>query len=142
RPALSPNRCCLPTAGRVHCTIGCWTARVRSLPKSCSRIPIAFAFDSATPSISARRSSASGLIGNMPPPAIRMWENCSLVDESLSHLSCALSEGRRTGFYNAGAEVRLQLALASALMYAHGLAPEADAAWDLALTLADQGGDV
>jgi predicted ATPase/DNA-binding winged helix-turn-helix (wHTH) protein len=73
--------------------------------------------------------------------AIPMWENFSLVDESISRLSYALSEGRRTGFEDAGAEVRLQLALASALMYAGGLAPEADAAWDLALVLARQGGE-
>ena len=45
------------------------------------------------------------------------------------------------GFDDAGAEVRLQLALASAIMYARGLAPEADGAWDLALTLADRSDD-
>jgi predicted ATPase/DNA-binding winged helix-turn-helix (wHTH) protein len=70
--------------------------------------------------------------------AIPMWENFSLVDESISYLSYALSEGRRTAFDDAGAEVRLQLALASAIMYAGGLAPEADRAWDLALALAEQ----
>ena len=72
--------------------------------------------------------------------AIPMWENFSLIDESISHLSCALNEGRRTGFDAAGAEVRLQTALASALMYAGGLAHDADAAWDLALALAEQSG--
>ena len=67
-----------------------------------------------------------------------MWENFSLIDESISYLSYALSEGRRTAFDDAGAEVRLQLALASAIMYAGGLIPEADRAWDLALALAEQ----
>ncbi len=73
--------------------------------------------------------------------AIPMWESFSLVDESISHLSRALNEGRQTSFDGAGVEVRLQTALASALMYAGGLAPDAEAAWDLALALAEQSGE-
>ena len=73
--------------------------------------------------------------------AIPMWENFSLVDESISHLSRGLSEGQRSGFDSASADVQLQIGLASALMHAGGLATDADAAWDLALALAERSGD-
>jgi len=74
--------------------------------------------------------------------AIPMWEHLSLLDEGIAHLSRALSKGRAAGLTDIGAEARLQLALASSLMYARGLTKEADDAWNLALSLADRSGEV
>jgi predicted ATPase/DNA-binding winged helix-turn-helix (wHTH) protein len=74
--------------------------------------------------------------------AIPMWEHFSLLDESIAHLSRALAEVRAAGLDDIGAEVRLQLALASALMYARGLTRQTGGAWDLALALADRSGEV
>jgi predicted ATPase/DNA-binding winged helix-turn-helix (wHTH) protein len=74
--------------------------------------------------------------------AIPMWEHFSLLDEGIAHLSRALAEGRAAGVTDIGAEVRLQLALASSLMYARGLTKEADGAWNLALSLADRSGEL
>jgi predicted ATPase/DNA-binding winged helix-turn-helix (wHTH) protein len=74
--------------------------------------------------------------------AIPMWEHFSLLDESIAHLSRALAEGRAAGFDDMGAEVRLQLALASSLMYARGLTSETGSAWNLALSLASRSGEI
>ncbi|MGU3326640.1 ATP-binding protein [Methylobacterium mesophilicum] len=70
--------------------------------------------------------------------AIPLWERLSLIEESIVYLSMAIAHCHDGGLEDPTAELRLQLALATALFHARGLTLSTDAALRRALTLGER----
>lgn len=81
-------------------------------------------------------SSAIGV--SLVLAAIPLWERLSLIEESIAFLSMAIAHCHDGGSDGLKAEIRLQMALATALFHARGLTPSTDAALRRVLTLGER----